>query len=306
MRLFVLLLLSQLFSLTPAWAEGADARFHVRVYSEDSSARLTVNDAMRLALPTLWQRVVPRQGLKQAAKLKGRTSLVLQFKADKRWVDLVFNPVQVQRYLAGFGVAMITPQPKWDLDVQVIGFGQDDANLARELMNYSYAKADKRGFLITPNGRKLNLIFQPAVDVYGESVIKVDVQGAFTDDVLVETQQVTRGYLSYQLQVWLEDILLSIRDAYSLSTLNFKDTSKEVVVTIESNLPLTYQVALEEALVQQAQVVSVVPVLLQKMRKQYRIVMKDSDDTWLESWFSVYGMTAVRQPLGSSSQWLVQ
>ena len=291
---------------TSAWAEDADARFHIRVYPTEDNPRLSVNDAMRLALPTLWKRVVPTQGLDKASRLKGRTSLVLQFKADKRWVDLVFNPVQVQRYLAGFGIAMVTQQPKWDLSIQVQGFDQDDASLARELMNFSYTMADKRGFLLTPKGRKLQLSFQPSADAYGQPTISVDVQGAFSADILAETQQTPQAYLSYQLQAWLEDILLQIRDAYSLGTLHFKDTSKEMMITVEADLALTSEVALEEALVRQAHVVSVTPVLLQKMRRQYRIVMKDDDDSWVESWFSAYGMQATRQPDGSESQWLVQ
>ncbi len=291
---------------TSAWAEDADARFHIRVYPTEYNPRLSVNDAMRLALPTLWKRVVPTQGLDKASRLKGRTSLVLQFKADKRWVDLVFNPVQVQRYLAGFGIAMVTQQPKWDLSIQVQGFDQDDASLARELMDFSYTMADKLGFLLTPKGRKLQLSFQPSADAYGQSTISVDVQGAFSADILAETQQIPQAYLSYQLQAWLEDILLQIRDAYSLGTLHFKDTSKEMMITVEADLALTSEVALEEALVRQAHVVSVTPVLLQKMRRQYRIVMKDDDDSWVASWFSAYGMQATRQPDGSESQWLVQ
>ncbi len=291
---------------TSGWAEDADARFHIRVYPTEDNPRLSVNDAMRLALPTLWKRVVPTQGLDKASRLKGRTSLVLQFKADKRWVDLVFNPVQVQRYLAGFGIAMVNQQPKWDLSIQVRGFDQDDASLARELMNFSYTMADKQGFLLTPKGRKLQLSFQPSADAYGQPMISVDVQGAFSTDILAETQQMPQAYLSYQLQAWLQDILLQIRDAYSLGTLHFKDTSKEMMITIESDLPLTSEVALEEALVRQAHVVSVTPVLLQKMRRQYRIVMKDDDDSWVESWFSAYGMQAIRQADGSESQWLVQ
>ena len=300
------MLLSLFFSASITWAEGADARFHIRVYPEDSSVRLSVSDAMQLALPTLWQRVVPTEDLEKTGKLKGRTSLVLQYKADKRWVDLVFNPVQVQRYLLGFGIAMINQQPKWDLSIQVQGLTEGDTNLSHELMNLAYTLADKRGFFLTPKGRKLQLIFQPNVDVYGQSMIQIDVKGAFSSDILVETQQAQQGYLSYQLQAWLKDILLQIRDAYSLGTLNFKNTSKEIMVTIESDLSLTSQVALEDALTQQAQVVSVVPVLLQKMRRQYRIVMKDDDDAWVESWFAAYGMTATRQFDGSESQWLVQ
>ncbi|MDX8382388.1 MAG: hypothetical protein R8M14_09800, partial [Ghiorsea sp.] len=85
------------------FAAEIDSRFHIHVASEKDVV-LTVADAMKLALPTLWKRVVPIESMPQANRLSGRTSLVLQFKAVKHGVDLVFNPVQVKSYLQGYGV----------------------------------------------------------------------------------------------------------------------------------------------------------------------------------------------------------
>lgn len=298
-------LLMGLLVATPAFATDVDARFHIQV-QQSADARLTVKDAMTLALPTLWKRVVPTESMVKAARLKGRTSLVLQFKAINHGVSLVFNPVQVGRYLAGFGITMIPEQPQWNLDISVVGFSEQDNNTARELMNYSYGIADELGFALTPRGRKLQLIFAPVVDEYGEALIHVNLQGDFSSDLLRETDQLANGYLSYQLQAWTDQILRDIRDAYSLGNLTFEDSTTDIMVTIEGDDTLATQVMLEQALSDEPHVVALVPVLLQRLRRQYRLVLKDADDSWLEPWFAAYGLTAMKQPEGSASQWLVQ
>jgi hypothetical protein len=289
----------------PAMAADVDARFHVQV-KQQTEGRLTVKDAMRLGLPVLWKRVVPTQSMDKTYRLKGRTSLVLQYKATSQGVSLVFNPVQVQSYLAGFGITMIPQLPKWKLNIAVVGFSDNDSNTARELMNYSYTMADEFGFALTPRGKSLNLIFAPVVDEYGEVLIHANVGGDFSSDLLQETDRPAVGYLSYQLQDWTDEILKEIRDAYALGTLIFEDTSAVVMITVEGDDSLAAQVMLEQALRDEPEVEALVPVLLQRLRRQYRLTLKNEDDTWLESWFARYGLTAARQPEGSASQWLVQ
>ncbi len=288
----------------PAWAAEVDTRFHIQV-QQSTDTRLTLEEAMRQALPILWKRVVPTASLAKAETLSGRTSLVLQFKAINHGVSLVFNPVQVEKYLARFGITMIPEQPQWDLNISVVGFSEQDSNTARELMNYSYGIADELGFALTPRGKKLNLTFAPVVDEYGDILIHASIQGDFSSDLLRETDQPVRGYLSYQLQAWTDQILREIRDAYSQG-LTFEHNTTDVMITLEGDDTLATQVMLEQALSDDPHVVALVPVLLQKLRRQYRLILNDEDDTWLEPWFAAYGLTAMRQPEGSTSQWLVQ
>jgi len=298
-------LISCFWAAVPAMAADVDSRFHIQV-KQPSEARLTVKDAMTLALPALWKRVVPIQSIDKTYKLKGRTSLVLQYKVMNQGVSLVFNPVQVERYLAGFGIRMIPELPQWKLNIAVVGFSENDSDTARELMNYSYAMADEFGFALTPRGRKLDIIFAPVVDEYGEVLIHANVGGDFSSDLLKETDRQAVGYLSYQLQDWTDEILKDIRDAYALGTLAFEDVSSVVMITVEGDDSLATQVMLEQALRDEPEVTALVPVLLQRLRRQYRLTLKDEDDAWLEQWFAGYGLTAVRQPEGSASQWLVQ
>ncbi|MDQ6984277.1 MAG: hypothetical protein Q9M44_06145 [Ghiorsea sp.] len=285
-------------------AAEADARFHVHVSQEGES--LNVATAMKSALPTLWQRVVPTQSLEKTALLRGRTSLVLQFKRNGMGADLVFNPVQVQAYLRQNNITMIVERPHWNLSIVLDGFVEAGTNMAADLMGYSYSVSDALGFQLDSQGRKLGLTFTQVMDVYGATHVQVDVSGAFSTSILRETKQPIQDYLSYQLQAWLDTILREIRDAYSSELVRFQDVATNLYITVMSDASLAGQVSLEQLLAQQAEVLSVIPSVMQKESRQYRIIIRDADDSWVESWFASYGMTAVKQPVGSTSQWLVE
>ncbi len=301
---FVALVFLVAFSSVQAVAVENDARFHIHLPQEEKRG-LTVYEAMTLALPVLWQRVVPVQSLEKANTLKGSTSLVLQFKQSNRGVSLVFNPVQVQTYLQRNHIMMIPERPYWNLSIGVQRFVEPDMSMAEELMSFSHNISDKFGFQLGAHGRKLHLSFSQVLDVYGETNIQVEVQGAFSSDVLSEQVQPERGYLSYQLQSWVKSILLEIRDAYSLGTIQFNDDASSIYIAVTSDLTLASQVSLEQLLRKQPAVKSVIPILLQKASKQYRVILRDTDDSWVESWFASYGMTALKQPQGSI-QWVIE
>ncbi|HID37657.1 MAG TPA: hypothetical protein EYP39_09855 [Ghiorsea sp.] len=305
MFIVVLTMLVGLLSVTPLLAAEDDARFQIHVLQEGNKG-LTVQEAMTLALPVLWQRVVPMQNLEKAKLLRGGTSLVLQFKRDSRGVNLVFNPVQVQAYLQRNNIVMIPESPYWNLQIDVHRFTESDVNMANDLINYSYSISEDFGFHLGSHGRSLKLGFSQLVDAYGEVQLQVDVQGAFSANILSETKQLPRGDLSYQLQSWVEKTLLEIRDAYSLDLIQFHDDTSSIYITVTSDLTLAAQVSLEQLLSRQPAVKAVIPMLLQKESKQYRVILKDADDSWVESWFASYGMAAVKQPQGSASQWMVE
>jgi len=299
-----ILMLTSFLSAGLAAAVEVDPRFHIHVSQEGES--LNVTTAMKLALPTLWQRVVPTQSLEKSALLRGRTSLVLQFKRNGMGADLVFNPVQVQAYLRQNNITMIVERPHWNLSIMLDGFGEANTNTAADLMGYSYSISDALGFQLDSQGRKLGLTFTQVMDVYGATHVQVDVSGAFSTRILRETKQPIQDYLSYQLQAWLDTILREIRDAYSSELVRFQDDATNLYITVMSDASLAGQVSLEQLLAQQAEVLSVIPSVMQKESRQYRIILRDADDSWVESWFASYGMRAVKQPVGSTSQWLVE
>ena len=300
-----LALVLSLLLVVNASAAGNDARFQIRV-QQAADTQLTLQEAMTLALPTLWQRVVPVQSMKKAASLKGRTSLVLQFKQVHQGFDLVFNPVQVQSYLQQFGIQMIAEYPHWNLAIEVRDFNGSDAGLGSELKNYSYSIADELGFTLSERGRKLLLSFEQVYDVYGEAKVRANVGGTFSDFALSEVEQPIQGYLSYQLQSWVRSILREIRDAYSLGAFDFNKNNSDLYITVVANLPLAGQVSFEGFLSENPEVIQVVPVLLQKESMRYHVILRDADDAWVEAWFASYGMSAVKLVGENMNEWIIE
>lgn len=230
----------------------------------------------------------------------------------KYGVKLVFNPNQVRSYLAKYKITMIPVRPHWNLSVYAQGFSDTDEDLSGELLNYGYNISDELGFELSQRGKKLQLIFTPVSDGYGEAMLHVDVLGAFSTELLSQADIKADGYASYQLQSFLDQILREIRDAYSLDETVFQETSSDIILTIESDHSLATQVMLEQALKRHPTVSGLVPTLLKKSRRQYRLELRDGNDDWVEDWFTAYGLTAARQDDFAAqseqniTEWLVQ
>jgi len=286
-------------------ANEIDSRFFIELH-EQEDIDLDIQTATELALPILWQRVVPSKDLEKANTLPAATSLLLKFKTVKYGVKMEFNPNQVRSYLSRYNITMIPVQPHFNLSVFAIGISDSDEALSLDLLNYSHNISDELGFRLGPRGKKLQVIFAPVIDVYGETMVHADVQGAFTPDLLSQTDVKSEGFASIQTQDFLKQILLEIRDGYHESENVLGEASSYTLVTIESEFSLSTQVMMEQALSKHPAVLSVVPVLLQKVRRQYRIQLRDGHDEWIGAWFAQYGLTASQQPAGGVDDWLVQ
>ncbi|MDX8383639.1 MAG: hypothetical protein R8M45_06120, partial [Ghiorsea sp.] len=230
-------------TLSPAAA--FDARMQVELQQQEA---LNITNATALALPTLWQRIVPASHLEQANALQVKANLVLRFQPLQGGASISFNPSQVRSFLAKHNIPMITPQPHWNLSINTIGFPDLDTQTADDLMDYSQDIASELGFRLSPRGQRLQLIFSPTQDAYGEAFLHLDIQGKFSPTLLSQTDILAEGYTSYQLQAWLQQILREIRDAYSRGNIDFKEESSLTLLTIEATHSLSTQVMLEQAL----------------------------------------------------------
>ncbi|MDQ6989649.1 MAG: hypothetical protein Q9M19_07180 [Mariprofundaceae bacterium] len=292
--------------LTQVAHAAVDVRMQVEL--GQSAVGLDMQAVNALALPTLWQKVVPLVDLRKAQSLQPSTALVLQFSPFKNGVKMVYNPSQVRRFLQQHGIAMIPYQPHWNLTVQALAFPAANVHLEARLMEDSAYLAETMGFRLSPRGRKLALMFTPSHDVYGKNMLHVGVQGAFTADLLSQTAIFLAEDVSLteQLQAWLHDILGEIRDVYSLGAMQFTETNAETTLTIEGEHSLSTQVMLEQALLAHPAVVTLIPTLLQQNRRQYRLLLRDGATSWLQPWFAEYGLTANQQVADSFTDWLVQ
>jgi hypothetical protein len=290
------------FFVFEAEAVPVDSRFLIGLNQEESVG-LDIQTATERALPILWKRIVPVESFDKALGFPAATSLLLQFKTVKHGAKLVFNPNQVSSFLAKRGVKMITKQPSWNLSIFARGFSDSDAGLSQDLLSLSHVMADEYGFNLNPRGKTLQLIFSPVMDTYGEVFSHVEVQGDFSSELLSQTDLPSEGYAAYQLQDFLHQVLVEIRDAYGLGKITFEESSSEVLLTIESEYSLASQVMLEQALAKHPFVERVIPTMLQKASRQYRIQLRNGDDTWLQEWFAGFGLTATKQPEGSIDDW---
>ena len=304
-QVFPWLFLVALLCSGEAGAAAEDKRFQVELVEQDA-AGLDVQSSLELAMPILWKRIVPRAQIDKALELKARTSMLLQFKPLKHGVRMVFNPDQVNGYLQRSGINMITEQPHWNLDVQAKGFGEQDDEFSQDLGHYAYAISDEYGFHLSSRGKVLKLQFSPATDANGEPIYHVELGGGLSSLMLTKVDMPSEGFASFQLQAFLHQVLMEIRDAYSSGQPATTSKAGEIIIEIQTGHALATQVMLEQALLKHPAVSAVVPTLLKKELRQYRLQLQDSNDGWLEAWFSQRGYTATRQANEGAVTWVVK
>lgn len=284
---------------------ATDARLIVEI-NEADAVGLAMEDVLPLALPVLWQRVVATSDVVKANKLKASTSLLLQYQTIAHGVRLTFNSNQVKRFLSRAGIDMIMDQPHWNLSVNTLGLSEQDKKISQDLTDYGHAVADRLGVNLSPRGKKMQVMFAPVLDAYGQAWIHMDLQGAFPASLLSQTEMPATPFLSNQLQDWLQQTLTDIRDAYAKGNIEMLTPSSEVWLTVEGEHTLASQVMLEQALLNQASVASLIPAVIQSSRRIYRLILQGQDETWIPGWFLHYGMTATREPQSDTSAWQVE
>ncbi|OIQ00177.1 MAG: hypothetical protein AUK35_03320 [Zetaproteobacteria bacterium CG2_30_46_52] len=298
------LLFGMLISVNSVFAAN-DPRMVVELPEQDVLG-LDMRGVLELAIPVLWKRVVPTKDMEKAGKLKASTSLLLQYKTFRHGVKLTFNPDQVQNYLARNRIQMIVERPVWNLSVKTLGLSDDDNKISQELTDFGHSVVDGLGVHLSPHGKKMALIFAPAIDAYGQSMIHLEMQGAFPITLLPVVDQAAEGFLDYQLQDWLAQILITIRDAYSLGEVARIEQSQELRLTIEGEYTLASQIMLEQALLNHPNVLSLVPMTLQKNRRVYRLGLQGEDETWIADWFADNGLSATEEATSEMAAWVVK
>lgn len=298
--LFVVVLLCS----AKAHAAAEDKRFQVELV-EQNAAGQNVQSSLELALPILWKRIVPRGQIDKALALKARTSLLLQFKPLKHGVRLVFNPNQVKGYLQRSGISMIARQPHWNLQVQAKGFGELDDEFSQDLSQYAYGISDEFGFRLTSRGKALKLLFS-AAEAKGVLKYHVEVGGAFSSGLLSSVDMSSEGFTSYQLQTFLHQVLMEIRDAYSSGQFVTTSHAGDTMIEIHAEQALATQVMLEQGLLKHPAVSAVVPTLLKKELRQYRVKLRDGNDGWIKDWFAQRGLVATRYSEDGATSWVVK
>jgi len=291
---------------TTAYAQN-DSRMVVEVPKNEQGEMPAVRDAIQSALPLLWDRILPRASRAAVSDSINATPFLQRVVPHSDGMQVSFNEQRVWQYLDQQQVAYLKEPPHLNVRIQM--FNQSDLSMpktAEALQQYAQQVAKERGIvldaqapLVTANWRWLDA-----------SQVSLQLHGDGISEAAPETRTLAAGDPLEQLQAWVTDMMLQLRDADVADSGMPKTPASEqpaqneigILLTIDQQAPLPEQVVLEDALRQNSQVISMIPVYLAANSRQYRLQLRDNDDSWIESWFRRRGMQAQATPEG----WLVR
>jgi len=298
---------------TPLWAQVDDARLRITVLHEDiqnarPDTRLADTKlALRLALPQLWDRIVPEEMRSRADTITPNYGLVARIIPAGEQTVVEFNGEAVFRTLKDHHIPAIVMAPRFHLVLKMrnsagLEMGQTQNLLMQEAQDF----AANRGIELADNAPGVIVVWQ----WLDNQQVVLSLRGNSRLQEFSETRTITDADPLPVLSDWLKDTLLKARDAYAFDVdspgnINTANTTLEqqVILTIDRKTSLIAQVALEDALKGDPRVHSVLPVSLEATRQRYLLLLEGTDSSWLPEWFERRGYRLAALPEGG---WLAQ
>jgi len=303
---------------TPLWAQTNDARLHVVIPQEDmqnarsdtSLANIRSSDtklALHLALPKLWDRIVPQAERFQADAITPNYGLVARIVPSDKQTIIEFNGKAVFRTLGDNHIPAIVLAPRFHLVLQVrnsagLEMSQTQTLLMQEAKDFS----SKWGIDLADNAPSLIIVWQ----WLDNQRVMFSLRGNSRLQEFSETRVITDADPLVALSEWLRNILIKARDAYAFDTDNQEDiqtpntlAGQQIILTIDRKSSLMAQVALEDGLGNDPRIRQVLPVSLGVARQRYLLQLERSDISWLPEWFERRGYRLAVLPGG---EWLAQ
>jgi hypothetical protein len=289
-----------------------DPRMLVEVAADEQGAVPSVQDAIQQALPTLWDRVVEDSARALLADNIKATQFLSRVVPRSDGVQVTFNQDRVWQYLEQRQIAYLKEAPHISLQIRMTNQnGSDMPQTANALRAHAEGIALQRGIVMDHTAPALIGTWR----WLDGSQVFLNVRGTAVEE-FSETRAMKAGDPLVQLQAWVEEVLLKVRDVktpevepiaivtdiYAQTTEVAETSEPEFILTLESSAHLPAQVIFEDALRQNAHVKSITPTYLSATRRQYHILLNDRDDTWVPHWFQRRGMQALPTPEG----WQVQ
>lgn len=306
LKQLLLLAVSLLILSTYSYAD-TDPRMVVEVVADEEGKVPAVEDAIRQALPILWDRVVEDSArLAMSDKIKA-TPFLLRVVPRSDGVQVIFNQQRVWQYLDQHYIAYLKEAPRLKLQIQMIN--QNDTHMpktAEALQTFAESTALARGIVLDENAP----ILMASWRWLNASQVYLSVRGNSVLAEFSETRSVKAGDPLVQLQEWVKELLLKVRDARTEETgVAVEKPAKqkwadgiELILTIEQSASLPEQVVLEDALRQNSKIKALIPTHLSATSREYRVLLNGEDDSWITEWFQRRGMQITPTPHG----WLVQ
>lgn len=305
-KYIVLLAISLLALSTTSYAD-TDPRMVVEVGADEQGNVPAVQDAIQLALPVLWDRVVEDSDRSSVSDSMRATTFLLRVVPQSDHVEVTFNQDRVWQYLDSKEIAYLKEPLRLNLQIQMANSsGNTMPKTAEALLGYAQGVAKARGIVLDTRAPLLqaNWRWLDSTQLY----LKVEGDSRLTG--YTETRSMSAGNPLEQLQSWVEALLMKARSTYTTNVTTPAEATIEqptdgtmaVLLTIDLPATLATQVVVEDSLRQNSHVKLLVPTFLSANSRQYRMVLHTADDRWIADWFSRRGMQATATVDG----WLVQ
>ncbi len=318
------LLLVLTLSVTQALAE-ADMRMVVDVIADDKDGErlkdlhTNIQHAATLALPTLWNRIIPRKARNSIPRDVNALLFMQRASPTENGISISFQSRRVLNYLKSNGLPYIEQEPAWSLSIQLSNAsGMPMAQSASSLYDYADRSAIYWGYKLDESGNSLILQWK----WLDRRQVKLTMQGTSRLGEFSETRQLADGNPFPQLEKWLTEILLRARDAHAqpledIAVASVPDDIPEFIVgssqqevqsaelagqpvsasqnnylllSIERQASLPEQVLFEDDLKRDPHIINLLLQRVDSNKQQYQLHMKSSDNQWLVEWFGQRGM----------------
>lgn len=301
-----LLVVSLLILSTYSYAVS-DPRMVVEVVADEEGKVPAVEDAIKQALPVLWDRVVVDSARYSLSDRIKATPFLLRVVPHSDGVQVTFNQQRVWQYLDQHYIAYLKEAPRLSFQIQMIN--QNDIRMpktAEALQTFAEDAALARGIVLDEKAPVLMASWR----WLNTSQVYLSVRGNSLLAEFSETRTIDANDPLVQLQAWVKELLKKVRDAQIAEAgvviekpgkLKW-DNGIELILIIEQPASLSEQVILEDALRQNSKVKALIPTYLSAASRKYRMVLNGEDDVWIRAWFQRRGMQITPTPHG----WLVQ
>ncbi|MDQ6959423.1 MAG: hypothetical protein Q9M27_00215 [Mariprofundaceae bacterium] len=312
-RLSVLFLPGLCVLAGPLWAQVNDTRLRIVIPVEEmqnarSGAGLTNTKlALRLAMPRLWDRIVPRDMRSRADSIAPSYGLVARIVPTGEQTVVEFNGKTVFRTLREHHIPAIVMAPQFHLVLKMrnrAGFEmkQTEALLMQEAKDFSPGW----GVELSDNAPSMIVTWQ----WLNNQQLILSLRGNSRLPEFSETRVMTAADPLPVISDWLKELLLKARDAYAFDVDNAgslntttAEIDQQLILIIDRKTSLMAQVALEDSLSSDPRVRRVLPVSLGLMRQRYMLLLEGTDSSWLPEWFERRGYLLAALPEGG---WLAQ
>jgi len=306
-------------------AFASDARMQVDVLAEAQDVKVqwlhaNVRKAATLALPQLWNRIVPQDAHGLIPKRLKALRFLQKATPTETGVRITFHQKRVINYLKKNNVPYIAQQPTLNVVVQLYNDnGQPMRETANALLNFAATDALTHGYRIDAQGTALVLLWR----WLDNRQVSLSVRGHSKLAEFTETRYLKSGDPLKLIQPWMTQVLLQARDAYaeggipqyvenkvaanqttalqlepgdkrSLGDLKSQPMPKSEIVLqlmVHRAATLLDQVLFEDELTQDPRILNLSLRQVNKEGQQYSLQLKGSDDQWLTQWFAHRGMT---------------